>query len=202
MPRKVASSTMFVKNVRNTTVLPNQRMQASSKNNMRKLTRNKSAYARDGRERRLIRNTRGDCRSRERFVNTPGDANGALRGHDIRSTRDVRAIELRVVVVDEILERGVQEQGPAALVLHLPIRLIASIFEDPLGLIGGRPTSLDVGGQRRVKRRTDRDVQTNGCPEADLSYRTSMKLPAGAGMNLAKNLPMDLGMDLAMNQVE
>src|SRR5438093_10326924 len=69
MPRKVASSTMFVKNVRNTTVLPNQRMQASSKNNMRKLTRNKSAYARDGRERRLIRNTRADCRSRGRFVN-------------------------------------------------------------------------------------------------------------------------------------
>src|SRR5437773_2979120 len=69
MPRKVASSTMFVKNVRNTTVLPNQRMQASSKNNMRKLTRNKSAYARDGRERRLIRNTRGDCRSRERVAN-------------------------------------------------------------------------------------------------------------------------------------
>ena len=30
---------MFVKNVRNTTVLPNQRMQASSKNSIRKLTR-------------------------------------------------------------------------------------------------------------------------------------------------------------------
>jgi hypothetical protein len=29
-----------------------------------------------------------------------------------------------------------------------------------------------------------------------------MKLPAGAGMNLAKNLRMDLGMDLAMDQVE
>ena len=108
----------------------------------------------------------------------------------------------RVAVVDEILERGVQERGPEAVVLHLPIRLIGSIFEDPLGLIGGRPTSLDVGGQRRVKRRTDRDAQTNGCPEADLSYRTSMKLPAGAGMNLAKNLGMDLGMDLAMDQVE
>ena len=46
MPRNAASSTMLVKNVRNTTVLPNQRMQASSRNRMRKLTRNRSPVRR------------------------------------------------------------------------------------------------------------------------------------------------------------
>ena len=42
IPRNVASSTMLVKNVRKTTVLANQRMQASSRNRIRKLTRNRS----------------------------------------------------------------------------------------------------------------------------------------------------------------
>src|SRR2546430_12176589 len=46
MPRNVASSTMLVKKVRKTTVLPNQRMHASSKNRMRKLMRNRSRYGR------------------------------------------------------------------------------------------------------------------------------------------------------------
>ena len=45
--------------------------------------------------------------------------------------------------------------------------------------------SLDLGRQKTVKRRSERDAQTNGCPEADLSDRTSMKSPAGVGMNLA-----------------
>ena len=42
IPRKQAISTMLVKNVRKTTVEPNQRMAASSKKRMRKLMRNKS----------------------------------------------------------------------------------------------------------------------------------------------------------------
>src|SRR6266513_6056829 len=46
MPRKHASSTMLVKNVRNTTVPANQRIVASSKNRIRKLIRNRSRYAR------------------------------------------------------------------------------------------------------------------------------------------------------------
>src|SRR2546426_2595524 len=48
MPRKHASSTMLVKNVRNTTVPANQRIAASSKNRIRKLIRNRSRYARRG----------------------------------------------------------------------------------------------------------------------------------------------------------
>jgi hypothetical protein len=48
IPRKHAISTMFVKNVRKTTVLPNQRIAASSKNRIRKLIRNKSRYGRRG----------------------------------------------------------------------------------------------------------------------------------------------------------
>ena len=42
MPKNVARSTMLVKNVRLGTMLPNQRIQASSKNRTRKLIRNKS----------------------------------------------------------------------------------------------------------------------------------------------------------------
>ncbi len=42
IPRKQAISTRFVKNVRNTTVLPNQRMQASSKKRIAKLMRTSS----------------------------------------------------------------------------------------------------------------------------------------------------------------
>src|SRR2546423_9641541 len=48
MPRKHASRTMLVKNVRKTTVLPNQRMHANSKNRIRKLIRNRSRYGRRG----------------------------------------------------------------------------------------------------------------------------------------------------------
>ena len=44
-PRKQAISTMFVKNVRKITVLPNQRMHASSKNRIKKLIRNSSMPA-------------------------------------------------------------------------------------------------------------------------------------------------------------
>src|SRR6185295_1146497 len=46
MPRKQASSTTLVKKVRNTTVLANHRIAASSKNRIRKLIRNRSRYAR------------------------------------------------------------------------------------------------------------------------------------------------------------
>jgi hypothetical protein len=46
IPRNVARRMMFVKNVRKTTVLPNQRMHASSKNSNRKLTRKSSRYGR------------------------------------------------------------------------------------------------------------------------------------------------------------
>ena len=46
MPRKVASSTTFVKKVRNTTMLPNQRIEATSKKRIRKLMRNRSRRAR------------------------------------------------------------------------------------------------------------------------------------------------------------
>jgi hypothetical protein len=42
MPRKHAIRTRFVKKVRKMTVPPNQRMQASSKNRITKLTRNRS----------------------------------------------------------------------------------------------------------------------------------------------------------------
>ncbi len=45
-PRKQAMRTTLVKNVRNTTVLPNQRMQASSKKRIKKLTPYSSAYVR------------------------------------------------------------------------------------------------------------------------------------------------------------
>ena len=45
-PRKHAISTILVKNVRKTTMLPNQRMHASSKNRIRKLMRNNSTVAR------------------------------------------------------------------------------------------------------------------------------------------------------------
>ena len=41
MPRNDAISTVLVKKVRKTTVLPNQRMQASSKNSTSRLTRNR-----------------------------------------------------------------------------------------------------------------------------------------------------------------
>src|SRR5438876_9027607 len=46
IPRNVASNTMFVKNVRNTTVLPNHLMHANSKKRSRKLTTNNSTYGR------------------------------------------------------------------------------------------------------------------------------------------------------------
>jgi hypothetical protein len=42
MPRKQARSTMLVKKVRNTTIVPNQRIAASSKDRIRKLMRNRS----------------------------------------------------------------------------------------------------------------------------------------------------------------
>jgi hypothetical protein len=42
MPRKQARSTMLVKKARNTTIAPNQRIAASSKNRIRKLKRNRS----------------------------------------------------------------------------------------------------------------------------------------------------------------
>jgi len=44
IPRNVASKMMFVKNVRKATVLPNHRMQASSKKSNRKLTKNNRRY--------------------------------------------------------------------------------------------------------------------------------------------------------------
>src|SRR5262245_21808595 len=47
-PRKQAISTMFVKYVRNVTVLANQRMQASSRKRIRKLIRNNSPLVRNG----------------------------------------------------------------------------------------------------------------------------------------------------------
>src|SRR5262245_52026330 len=46
IPRKQASSTMLLKKVRNTTVAPNQRIAASSRNRIRKATRNSSACGR------------------------------------------------------------------------------------------------------------------------------------------------------------
>ena len=46
IPRNAASSAMLVKKVRYTTMLPNQRMHASSMNRIRKLTRNRSAARR------------------------------------------------------------------------------------------------------------------------------------------------------------
>src|SRR2546423_15723971 len=46
MPRKQASSTILVKNVRKTTVLPKKRIAASSKNRIRKLTRKRFQYDR------------------------------------------------------------------------------------------------------------------------------------------------------------
>ena len=45
-PRKQAISTMLVKKVRKMTMLPNQRMHVSSKNRIRKLTRNNSTASR------------------------------------------------------------------------------------------------------------------------------------------------------------
>ena len=45
-PRKQAISTMLVKNPRKMTMLPNQRIHVSSKNRIRKLTRNSSTVAR------------------------------------------------------------------------------------------------------------------------------------------------------------
>src|SRR5437667_11356898 len=46
IPRNVASNVMYVKNVRNTTVLPNHLMHANSKKRSRKLTTNNSTYGR------------------------------------------------------------------------------------------------------------------------------------------------------------
>ncbi len=47
-PRKQAISTMLVKNVRKITVLPNQRMHASSKKRIKKLITNSSMQTRSG----------------------------------------------------------------------------------------------------------------------------------------------------------
>ena len=85
IPRKHAISTMFVKNVRKTTVLPNQRMHASSKKRIRKLIRNSPPGACRGR-------TAGGFESSRR-VQRPWAPPGRVGGHESGTSIRMTAAE-------------------------------------------------------------------------------------------------------------
>src|SRR6267143_1086710 len=78
----------------------------------------------------------------------------------VATTSDRRGMFERsscVIVVDEILERGVQERGPEAVVLHLPKRLIGrpAVLDHPIDGghdAGAMAASLTMNVDRLVRR--------------------------------------------------